>query len=70
MFTVFSFFLNRSILATLHFNYKRDKDGQPLLHVSYPKFKDREATLREVRVSANYGNVLVTKNYGVTCVTV
>ena len=66
MFPVFSFFLNtcRSILAAPHFNYnvnretKRDKDGQPLLHVSYPKFKDGEATVREARVSANYANVL------------
>lgn len=64
MFPVFSFFLNRSILAALHFNYnvnrerKTDKDGQPLLHVSYPKFKDGEATVREARVSANYGHVL------------
>ena len=63
MFPVFSFFLNRSILAALHFNYvnretKHDKDGQPLLHVSYPKFKDGEATVREARVSPNYGNVL------------
>ena len=63
-FPVFFFFLNRSILAALHFNYnvnretKRDKDGQPLLHVSYTKFKDGEATVREARVSANYGNVL------------
>ena len=37
---------------------KRDKDGQPLLYVSCTKFKDGEATVREARVSANYGNVL------------
>ena len=56
----FFFFLNRSILAALHFNYnvnretKRDKDGQPLLHVSYPKFKDGEATVGEARVSESF----------------
>ena len=57
-------FINRTTLAALHFNYnlqretKRYKDGKPLLHVSYPKFKDGVATVREARVSANYGNVL------------
>lgn len=57
MFPAFSFLPNRSILAALHFNYnvnretKRDKDGQPLLYVSYRKFKDGEATVREASVS-------------------
>lgn len=45
---------------------KRDKDGQPLLHMSYTKFKDGEATVREARVSANYGNVL---NYNLSVCT-
>lgn len=55
-------FLTRSILAALHFNYnlrrdtKLDDQGKPILYVSYAKFKDGEATVREAKVSANYGN--------------
>ena len=47
---------NRSILPALHFNYnlkretKRDDQGKAVLHVFYPKFKDGEATIREVKV--------------------
>lgn len=59
----YSVFLNsnRSILAALHFNYnvkretKRDDQGKAVLHVFYPKFKDGEATVREVKVPSNYG---------------
>jgi len=51
-------------MATLHFNYnlynlkrasKVDKEGKPTLHVFYPKFKEGEATVREAKVSTNYG---------------
>lgn len=49
------------MLAALHFNYnlnreaKLDKDGNPILYVKYPKFKEGEATVREAKVSSNYG---------------
>ncbi|CAH3027314.1 unnamed protein product [Porites evermanni] len=52
--------LCRSVLAALHFNYnlrretKVDDQGQPRLHISYPKYKEGEATVREVRVAPNY----------------
>ena len=53
------------VLAALHFNYnlrretKVDDQGQPRLHISYPKYKEGEATVREVRVATNYGKSLV-----------
>ncbi|CAH3183617.1 unnamed protein product [Porites lobata] len=51
-----------TILAALHFNYnlkretKVDEVGNPIIQVTYPKFKDGEASVREAKVSANYGN--------------
>lgn len=48
-------------MAALHFNFnlkretKVDDEGQPILHVKYPKFKEGEATVREAKVSSNYG---------------
>lgn len=53
--------LCRTIMAALHFNFnlkretKVDDEGQPILHVKYPKFKEGEATVREAKVSSNYG---------------
>lgn len=53
---------HRTILAALHFNYnlkretKVDEVGNPIIQVTYPKFKDGEASVREAKVSANYGN--------------
>ena len=53
----------RTILAALHFNYnlkresKVDGEGQPILHVTYAKFKEGEATVREAKVSSNYGTL-------------
>lgn len=58
-FFLFPFY--RTILAALHFNYnqkrgsKVDDDGEPVLHVTYPKFKEGEATVKEAKVSSNYG---------------
>ena len=55
-------FLQRTILAALHFNYnlkketKVDEERKPILRVTYPKFKEGEATVKEAKVSANYGN--------------
>lgn len=52
--------LCRSILAALHFNYnlrretKQDSQGQPKLSVTYPKYKEGEATVREARVPPSY----------------
>ena len=36
-----------------------DDQGQPRLHISYPKYKEGEATVREVRVAPNYGESLI-----------
>ena len=66
MYIFFSFSLSfalfhRTIMAALHFNFnlkretKVDDEGQPILHVKYPKFKEGEATVREAKVSSNYG---------------
>lgn len=58
-FVLFPFY--RTILAALHFNYnlkrgsKVDDAGETVLHVTYPKFKEGEATVREAKVSSNYG---------------
>lgn len=62
-FTLFlSLLCYRTILAALHFNYnlnresKTDGQGRPVLYVTYPKFKEGEAAVREAKVSANYGS--------------
>lgn len=53
----------RTILAALHFNYyikretKVDEVGNPIFRVTYPNFKDGEATVREAKVSANFDYV-------------
>ena len=55
--------LSRTILAAIHFNFnlkrdsKADAHGKPKLKVTYPKFKDGEATVREMKVEPNYGNL-------------
>ena len=36
-----------------------DNQGQARLHVSYPKYKEGEATVREARVASNYGQFLL-----------
>ena len=54
-------YILRSILAALYFNYnlrretKQGSQGQPLLSVTYPKYKG-EAIAREARVPTSYGN--------------
>ena len=56
-----TFLCFRTMLAALHLNYnlrresKVDEEGKPALHVSYPKFKEGEATVREAKASSNYG---------------
>ena len=57
--------LSRTIFAAIHFNFnlkresKADAHGKPKLKVTYPKFKDGEATVREMKVEPNYGNLIV-----------
>ena len=51
----------RTILSAIHFNYnlrrenKVDDQGNIKVEVTYPKFKDGEATVREIKVEQNYG---------------
>ena len=51
----------RHILAAVHFNRNLDRskkvssDGNEQVGVSYPKFKNGEATVRNIRVSPNFG---------------
>lgn len=52
----------RHILAAVHFNYnlhrdvkKRNADGVERVKLSYPKFKNGEATVRDVRITQNFG---------------
>ena len=55
----------RHILAAVHFNFnlhrevkRREKDGVERVKVSYPKFKNGEASVRDVRVEPNFGKHL------------
>ena len=52
----------RHILAAVPFNFnlrKEDKckesDGKERMRVSYPKFKNGEATVRSVKINPNFG---------------
>lgn len=52
----------RHILAAVHFNYnlhrdvkERNTDGVERVKLSYPKFKNGEATVRDVRITQNFG---------------
>ena len=48
-------------MAALHFNFnlhredKVNKDGSVPLKVSYPKFKNGEATVRSRKIEQNFG---------------
>ena len=53
---------HRHILAAVHYNFnlhretkKRNADGEERIKVSYPKLKNGEATVRDVRVQPNFG---------------
>ena len=56
-----SLVLGISILAAVHFNFhlqrevKCKEDGSERVRVSYPKFKNGEATVQEVKTKANVG---------------
>ncbi|KAK3745840.1 hypothetical protein QZH41_014931 [Actinostola sp. cb2023] len=54
----------RHILAAVHFNFNlqreiktREADHQPRQKIVFPKFKNGEATIRDVRVKADFGYV-------------
>ena len=55
------YFYCRHILAALHLNFnlhredKVNKDGTVPLKVSYPKFKNDEATIRSRKIEQNLG---------------
>ena len=55
------FFL-QAFLAAVHFNFNlqrdvrlRNTDSAEQVKVTYPKFKNGEATVRNVRISHNFG---------------
>ena len=54
----------RHILAILHFNcnlqrdVEKDKDNTEKVKITYPKFKNGEATVRQRRVKQNFGKFL------------
>lgn len=56
-----TYFIFRTILSAIHFNYNLRRDSKVddqrniKVTVTYPKFKDGEATVREVKVEQNYG---------------
>lgn len=62
VFSFCMFFCFRHILAAVHFNFNlqrevkcKENDGSERLRVSYPKFKNGEATVRQVKIKANFG---------------
>ena len=61
IFKIYTFLILRHILATVHFNnnlqreVKKLTDGTEQVKVVYPKFKNGEATVRNIRVAPNYG---------------
>ena len=55
-------FFSRHILAATHFNFnldreerRRETDGELKFKVTWPKFLNGEAKVREVRIKQNYG---------------
>jgi hypothetical protein len=61
---IYIFLVIRHILAVIHFNSnlqrekKPNSDNSERIKVSYPKFKNGEATIRSVRVAQNFGRFL------------
>lgn len=60
--------LVRHILAAVHFNHnlhretrKHQSDGKDRIKVSYPKFKNGEATVRNQPVAQNFGEIFKSK---------
>ena len=60
-FDFFNLILFRHVLAILHFNYNLERDvrykpdGTEQLRISYPKFKNGAATVRNIAVRQNFG---------------
>ena len=58
-----NFSLERHIIAALHFNHnlhwdvKKNPDGTEQVKVVWPKFKNGEATVRDVKVEPNFGKM-------------
>ena len=54
-------FFARHIIAVVHFNHnlhretRKKSDGSYQIGVTYPKFKNGEATIRDVKVKPNFG---------------
>ena len=59
----------RHILAVIHFNHnirrdvRRKADGSMMVKVDYPKYKNGNATVRDVRVAQNFGKLYICDNY-------
>ena len=57
------FFFERHIIAALYFNLnlfrelKKNSDGTEQVKVVWPKFKNGEATVRDVKVKPNFGKI-------------
>ena len=59
---------NRHVIAIIHFNCnlhrenKKKQDGTEQIAVTYPKFKNGEATVQDIKVKANFSKyrILVT----------
>lgn len=53
----------RHVLAAIHFNSnlmretKNKADGSEQLRIIYPKFKNGEASVRDVRINQNFGKI-------------
>ena len=58
------YFCCRHILAAIHFNFnlmrkrKQSPDGSSQIKLTYPKFKDGTATVRDIREKQNFGKFL------------
>ena len=56
-------FLERHIIAALYFNFnllrevKKNTDDTEQVKVVWPKFKNGEATVRDVKVEPNFGKI-------------
>ena len=62
MLNVLPFVHHRHILAAVHFNFNlqrevkhKESDGTERVRISYPKFKNGEATVRNVTITPNFG---------------
>ena len=61
MYWLFIWCHNRHILAAIHFNFnlmqdtKKKADGSEQIRVLYPKFKNGEASIRDIRIEQNFG---------------